>query len=39
MKVKFFKEDGEKISIKELGYGNKPLVVELPLVAKDVSLI
>ena len=38
MKVKLCKENGEKISIKELGSGDKPLVVELPLVAKDVSL-
>lgn len=38
MKVKLFKENGEKISIKDLGSGNKPLVVELPLVAKDVHL-
>lgn len=38
MKVKLFKENGEKISIKDLGSGDKPLVVDLPLVAKDVFL-
>lgn len=38
MKVKLCKENGEKISIKDLGSGDKPLVVELPLVAKDVFL-
>lgn len=38
MRVKLFRENGEEISVKEFGSDDKPLVVELPLVAKDVSL-
>lgn len=38
MKVKLFKGKEEEIRIKDLGSGDKPLVVDLPLVAKDVSL-